>query len=664
MASRTHHHYSDRPDASPRRYPVEFVHLILTAVVCIGVFHVLGGRLDRTQFAAPAAIAFISACTGLLLLSHRERQLENGAARMAVEYELVCCSEMRFSSLISNSPDITIVLAPYGEVTFASAGVERILGVDAGSLIGNPVFDCVHPDEAALLRLVIQRVSENADASATSEARLLKANGDWLDFEIVIANMLGTPSIEGILLTCRDISERKTIERQLQHQAFNDSLTGLYNCAVFTTRLDHTIKRAKANDTTLSVISIDVRRLKQVNETFGPEIGDRLLIESAQRLLGCVNPTDTVSRLGGDEFGILVDNPASEIIAIRVAEKAARALSEPLNFGDTQFLPAVDIGMVVNGESYATPCDLIRDAQTAMYHAKARESAHPVIFTTGMTASPSTHPRIETELRLALVQGQFEVHYQPIAGLNDGAMKQVEALVRWKHPERGLLPPSEFVAIAEASGLFSGIGLWVLQRACEDAATWQREVPQAPPFGVAVNMSAVQLSQEHLDFQIESVLKQSGLAPAFLTLEISDAALMQCDDSLPDKLQSLKNMGVRIAVDNFGAGDSSIAYLRTLPIDMLKLDKALVHRLGVKDANDTVAAVIGLGKTMALDIACEGIETAVQLAILKDLGCEKGQGYFIARPMPVEHILSILKLQLPLNAYDEYRSPSASAFAA
>jgi diguanylate cyclase (GGDEF)-like protein len=437
------------------------------------------------------------------------------------------------------------------------------------------------------------------------------------------------------------LSQLTRLKEELRHQAFHDHLTGLPNRTLFTERVAYALERQDRAKQSLAVLFLDLDDFKTINDSLGHPAGDQVLVTVAERLRRCIRPSDTVSRLGGDEFGILLDDMTGPSDALVAAERIIQALNAPayLDGREVSIRASVGITLDTHGEKAET---LLRNADVAMYMAKRRGKGRYQVFESSMHAEMVDRLEMTAHLARAIEQHEFTLEYQPIVNLETRSVEGVEALVRWRHPNRGLLAPSEFIPLAEDTGLIVPLGIAVLREACLRAAGWQ--VPGHPPLAVSVNLSPKQLADPNLVTEVDLALKASGLEPSCLILEMTEDVLMHETDAILHTLREVKSLGVRLAIDDFGTGYSSLSYLERFPVDMLKIAKTFVDQLGNGEPRSPlVEAVIGLGEALGLRTVAEGIETAEQLDRLRGLRCEQGQGYLFARPLDERSIDLLLR---------------------
>ena len=440
------------------------------------------------------------------------------------------------------------------------------------------------------------------------------------------------------------ISEQERISRELQeskehfrHAAFHDKLTGLPNRALITDYLRVEIERARKDPAHgFAVLFLDLDRFKNINDSLGHTVGDQLLVTIASRLSACLRPADMVARLGGDEFAVLLVG-ATQDEAVSVAGRIQEALSQPYNLRGHEVFTTTSIGIAMSEMGYDHPEDILRDADTAMYRAKERGKARCEVFTKSMHINAVTRLQLENDLRRAIERGEFRVHYQPIVSLENDRITGFEALVRWQHPERGLVSPNEFVPVAEETGMIVPIGLWVLRESCRRVRGWQRQSPANAALALSVNLSGRQFTQHDLVAQIERVLGETGFDPAHLRLEITESVVMENAEAAVGMLRQLRALGVKISIDDFGTGYSSLSYLHRLPINTLKVDRSFVQRMGTGDENsELVKTIVTLANNLGLEVVAEGVETNEQRAELLAINCGFAQGYLFSRPLDGE----------------------------
>jgi diguanylate cyclase (GGDEF)-like protein/PAS domain S-box-containing protein len=456
------------------------------------------------------------------------------------------------------------------------------------------------------------------------------SRGD-VDFLQSLANVLG------------DALERQSIEDDIRHRALHDPLTGLPNRALFLDRVEHALARLGRRTSLAAIMFLDLDHFKLINDSLGHHVGDELLAAAAPRLSQAVRVSDTVARFGGDEFGVLLEDIRSPRDAIETAERIASSFARPFVLGDGRHVVSTSIGIALarGGER---PQELIRDADAAMYRAKERGRARYELFDEAMRGRAIARLQVENDLRGALDRGELRLDYQPIVSLRHRSVVGAEALLRWEHPQRGVVLPSEFVGIAEENGLIEPIGRWALERACRQAVRWQREQPEAPPIGVSVNLSVVQFARRDLPQIVDSALRASDLDPALLSLEITESVMLRDVEAFTDALGALKEIGVKLVLDDFGTGYSSLGYLTRLPLDVLKIDRSFVEGLGVDRRDTAIAeAIVAMSRALSLEVVAEGVETEAQLAELDRLGCDLAQGFYFSRPVSPRKIAELLR---------------------
>jgi diguanylate cyclase (GGDEF)-like protein/PAS domain S-box-containing protein len=555
----------------------------------------------------------------------------------------------RFRSLVDNASDVITVVDEAGTIRYQTASGGRLVGVAADDLLGSNYLDLAAPEDRDHLGAMLSDLATSAGKTATAQYRLHQTDGAVRFVESIATNLIADPAIRGLVLNTRDVTERKALEDELAHQAFHDSLTGLSNRAVFRQMVEHALTRSARNGDRLAVLILDLDGFKTVNDSQGHDVGDQLLIHVGRRLKACARASDTVARLGGDEFAILLEDQVDDDRAKGTAGRLLAQLTAPFEVGGKELFIGASVGIAFNADGVTQPDTLIRNADTAMYAAKATGKGRFEVFQPLMHRRAREQFEVQSDLQHAIARNEFTVHYQPIVDVPTQAILGMEALIRWEHPVRGLLPPIEFIGIAEEIGLIVPMGRWVMAEACRQTAEWRAQYPGASDLYVSVNLSTRQLLEPDLVEQVREVLAETGLHPAALTLEITEGSLMQGVVETTVKLKGLKELGVRLAVDDFGTGSSSLGYLRKFPIDVLKIDKSFVDEITTEgpDGPALVRAIIDLAKNLHLSTVAEGIELNEQLAELRAAGCGSGQGYLFARPLRSEAMASLLEVSAP-----------------
>ena len=602
---------------------------VVLAVVVGGLALAFGDGLERFlgwNALALLLLAVIRQVAALLenlsLTTHLEQRVQERTAELDR-------SEQRFRSLVQSSSDVVTVINEDGAITYQSPSMGRVFGHDSDGLLNTSYFDLVHMDDHVALAALIQSSMQRQGTNVAAELRIRHGDGRWCHAEVLGTSLLDHAVVAGILLNARDVTERKALENQLSHQAFHDPLTNLANRALFADRLEHALKRAARRRRPLAVLYFDLDGFKGVNDTLGHVTGDLLLKEVASRLAASVRAGDTISRWGGDEFGILLEELATDAEANAAAERLIDALREPFSVAGTEVFISASIGIVVS-ELGAEACDdLLRYADLAMYRAKADRPGSYCRYEPGMQAGVKARVELDRDLRQAIERHELFVAYQPIVDLATGRIVGVEALARWTHPTRGAIPPVEFIPVAEANGLINIIGEFVLREACRNARRW-RAINK--DLTMSVNLSARQL-QESLVGTILDILRESSLDPRALTLEITESMLIGQTAGPLGILQTLRELGISIAIDDFGTGYSSLSYLHRFPVDSLKVDRSFVELLGGSEQPGLTRSIVRLADELGLRTVAEGIEHDEQLRALRHLGCTLGQGYLFARPM-------------------------------
>lgn len=545
-------------------------------------------------------------------------------------------SEERFRSLIQNATDLITLTDANGVILYESPAITEMLGLLPHETIGNHLFDEVHPDDRPR---AVEYLRDAVDAPGPNEAielRFRHVDGSWRSIEACVTNLLEDPAVAAMVFNSHDVTERRMFEEQLQRQAFYDPLTGLPNRSLLLDRIEHALARTKRGGHRVAVAFLDLDRFKVVNDSLGHAAGDRLLVNVAHRLLDAVRAEDTVARLGGDEFVVLIEDVAdlSEVAAI--ARRVIDIFQTPVAVDDHEAFVATSIGVALSGErgEAIDSGELLRNADIALYRAKGEGRGRFVIFDPSMNVFSAERLSLESDLQRAVERGELRLAFQPEVDLRTGKITGLEALARWEHPRRGLIAPGDFIPIAEETGLIVQIGQWVLEEACRQARAWRDQALTSEPLTIAVNLSARQFQQAGLVEHLECVLADTDIEPAQLRLEITESVLVQEAGAARATLQRVKDLGVQIAIDDFGIGYSSLAYLTRLLADTLKVDRSFVAAIGRDEQSFAiVAAVASLAHALGMSVTAEGIETARQLELVRASGCDHGQGYHFSKPV-------------------------------
>jgi diguanylate cyclase (GGDEF)-like protein/PAS domain S-box-containing protein len=561
----------------------------------------------------------------------------------------------QFRSLVHQASDLITVVDTDGRILYQSPSSERLMGVSPDALVGTRLDELVLAEDRGLLDGILTEAAADPRSPVTGGFRVRHADGTTRDVDAVVSNLLADPTVRGLVLNTRDVTERTRLEAELERRALFDSLTNLPNRAVFRDRLDHALARTARRPETLAVLLLDLDEFKLVNDSLGHDAGDELLVVLSGRIQGCARSSDTVARLGGDEFAILLEDAVSEESALAFADRVLAALKQPFEVRGREVFVGASVGIVLDDGSGAQPDDLIRNADTAMYAAKAEGKGKCAIFRPAMHERTLEVFEVQADLQHALIRGELVLHYQPIVDFRTGRIEGLEALVRWNHPTRGLVMPGAFIPVAEETGMIVPLGVWVLGEACRQTAEWRARLGGAGDVWVSVNLSTRQLLEIDLIDRVAEVLRESTLDPSALVLEITEGALMQDVEQTSFKLHALKALGARLALDDFGTGSSSLGHLRRFPIDVLKIDKSFVDGVAEPDSEGAalVRAILELARTLHMSTVAEGIELVEQHEQLAAAGCDWAQGYLFARPMPpgpLEEILREGRSLLPLDS--------------
>jgi diguanylate cyclase (GGDEF)-like protein/PAS domain S-box-containing protein len=551
--------------------------------------------------------------------------------------------EARFRSLVQHSSDVITVVDGSGITRYMSPAVHQVLGWTLESALGKRLADLVHPEDVDAATALLEAAGRSSGATANAILRVRHANGDWRHIETIGTGLLDDPSIRGIVLNTRDVSERTVLEAELTHQAYHDPLTGLVNRGRFRTLVDEALSRSGPDRNNVAVLYLDLDGFKNVNDSFGHSDGDQMLVETGHRLRNATRGGDTVARLGGDEFAILLERVTTDADAIIIADRVTNTMKRPFKLRGGEIVAGASIG-IARGDASADADDLLRNADVAMYVGKRGQKGQYMVFQPEMYAAVRDRLTLETELRRDIERGNLTLAFQPIIDLAGDRVAGVEALVRWPHSERGLLGPNEFIPMAESTGLIVPLGRWVLREACRLGASWRMMLPDNATFTVAVNISGNQLQNAELTDDIVAALERSGLPPSFLMLEITESTVARDGDAARDRLRTLKSLGVQLAIDDFGMGYSSLSSLERFPIDVLKIDKAFVGHVGADGSRRSLARmIVALGDALSLRTIAEGVERPEQVAGLAAMGCAYAQGFYYSRPVTPAEITQMIQ---------------------
>lgn len=554
-------------------------------------------------------------------------------------------SEEQFRLTFEMAPIGMAISSLKGKFTRVNQALCDALAYSKAELLELSFAEISHPDDWEVHHNLEQKLINGEETSFQIEKRFIAKNGcvvDTLLKVLVVLDSQGKPLHFNNQIV--DITERKSMEQQLLHDALHDALTGLPNRALFMDRLEQQLKRSQNHSGYLfAVLFLDLDRFKVVNDSVGHLIGDKLLIEIARRLKKSVAPTDTVARLGGDEFTILLENISSKSEATLVAESIYQTLSFSFHIDGYELFSTASIGIALSSQGYEKPEDILRDADLTMYSAKEQGKARYEVFDRSLRDRALQRLELETDLRRALERGEFEVYYQPITSLSLGILSGFEALARWNHPTKGAISPSEFIPVCEETGLIVPLSNWLLKEACKTALSWQLEYPEHPTIKISVNLSGQQFRDQQLVTEVENILQETGLGGKYLKLEITESILIDNLDAVTEIILKLRKQEIQFSIDDFGTGYSSLSYLHRFPVDTIKIDRSFVSQMQSNGDNSAIVkAIVTLAHMLDMDVIAEGIETTSQLAQLKLLQCEYGQGFFFSKPLSKENAAAFI----------------------
>jgi diguanylate cyclase (GGDEF)-like protein/PAS domain S-box-containing protein len=583
--------------------------------------------------------ALILLIIGRQMLTVREnrqltRYLESRVAERAAD---LTAREQRFRALVRHSSESLAVIDADSTVRYQSDSIEPIFGYSADQLTGHRLSRLMGRRSGARLDAAIASIAGRPYGTAVFSVTVPHRDGRWLDSEMMLTNLLDDEHVHGLVLNTRDVSEATELQARLMHEAYHDGLTGLPSRVLFAERL----ARALAGDSPVAVLLLDLDGFKGINDSLGHAAGDHLLRHFAGLLRAAVREDDLVARFGGDEFAVLIESAATVGEAELVAARVVELLQQPLHVDGRDIHIGASVGL-----AYATEAgdvdQLMRNADLAMYQAKSAGGGRVSSYQPRMLTSLVDRLQLEADLRLALDRGELRLHYQPTVDLADHRIVGFEALVRWQHPTRGLIPPQDFIGVAEAGGLIVPLGAWVLTEACRQAVAWAAEVPW--PLKMAVNVSVRQFERTDVAEVVAGVLAETGMPPGGLCLEMTESVLLSDTEENLGQLHRLKALGLTLAMDDFGTGYSSLAYLSRFPMDVLKVDRSFVQRLDGDDKDVAlVETIVRLAQRLGMSTVAEGIEEPSQLAELRRMGCDLGQGYYLSRPQPAAEAGRLLR---------------------
>jgi len=548
--------------------------------------------------------------------------------------------EAKNRALLNAIPDLIFQLSSDGIILDIKPAKDYTLDLPAREVISKNVCEVLPSEVAHQTTYYIKQALRTHENQVFEYERLINNSAAHYEVRIV-----ATTENE-VLAIIRNVTKRKLLEIQLLHDALHDALTGLPNRNLFMNRLTHVVDLAKRrNDYLFAVLFIDLDRFKVINDSLGHIIGDQLLVAISSKLKACLRPGDTVARLGGDEFAILLEDINSINDATLIAERIQQELLLPLNLDGHEVFTTASIGIVSSAIRYERPEELLRDADTAMYHAKSLGKSRYELFDSTMHARVVALLQLENDLRRAVERQEFQIYYQPIVSLTTGKIAGFEALVRWQHPEHGLVSPDAFIQLAEETGLILPIGEWILYEACQQAQLWQALCPEQPPLTISVNISSKQFSQPNLAKQIGQILRQTKLQPSSLKLEITESIIMENTKLTKAAIEDLKALNIHLCLDDFGTGYSSLSYLHSFPVDTLKADRSFISAMDISNENSSLnitRTIMMLAHNLGINVVAEGVETAKQLMQLKALKCQFAQGYFFSKPLAREEAEALI----------------------
>jgi diguanylate cyclase (GGDEF)-like protein/PAS domain S-box-containing protein len=542
-------------------------------------------------------------------------------------------SEARFRLMVQYSSDVVAVIDDNNLVTYVSPSIETMLGYTVADVMGRNIFELLSIAESERLR----ELSVPDLSGQSTEVHVQGVDGRVRSLEVGVTDMRLQPEVDGIVLNIRDVSDRKTLEADLRHQALHDDLTGLANRALFAERLTEAVRAGSRSQALVAVLFVGLDNFKLINDSLGHVVGDEVLLKVVDRLQHVLRISDVTARFGGDDFAILMGDAQAELEVIAVAETVREALGQRLVVGEHEFYLTASVGIAIDADRAASAEDLLRYADAAVHHAKRAGKDRFVLFEEHMETSASEEPETKNALVRAVENNEFVLHYQPIVDLASSQIRGVEALIRWEDPERGMISPASFIPLAEESGLIRPIGMWVVAQAAHDLAKWR-----AMGFDIycSVNVSGRQLDEAHFAQNFVTKVNESGVDPTAIVVELTESVL--ATEGVADVFDRFHDEGYRLALDDFGTGYSAFQYLQTFNIDIIKIDPSFVQAMNTADDAGVVEAVLDVSRRIEARTLAEGIENVDELRQLKQMGVELGQGYYFSRPIPAEKLQALL----------------------
>ena len=611
---------------------------VLPALVKFGRWR---GRLTFVSDAGPLPVSAV-------MVAHRNHEgditevsvVARDLSELRVAEDRVSATETRFEALVEHVTDLIAVLDPDGTIRYASPAVSRTLGHDDGGLDGTNVLSLVHPDDAPEDLTSLAQPDDQGIGSPVV-LRVRASDGAWRHFEVIVSDLTDNPAIGGVVLNARDVTERVMVAHELANRAFTDSLTGLPNRVRLLDRLAVLLDRgAELPGEAPPIVAMvcDIDQFKPLNASVGAEGGDALLREVADRMRGIVDDPMTLARLGGDTFVVVIPGPADVTAAMRLANRIRAAVAAPIDVDGREVTLSLSVG-IAEARSEDDPDLLIQRAEQAMGRAKKNGGDRTELFDGALAEASTRRHTIDQQLRHALDHDGLSVHFQPIIDVETDQVVAAEALLRVHDDDGMMLSPAEFIEAAESSGLISQLGLQVLEATCEQMAVWASRSGEAVPRAVAVNVSPRQLADPDLPAQVQQVLASTGVDPTSLSLEITESILIGAEPTVDAGISYLRSLGVRIGLDDFGTGQSSLGYLKRFPLDFVKIDRSLVAGLGLNEQDTAIVrATIELAHNLGLIVTAVGVENDEQLEALGILGCDQAQGYLFAPALPADEL--------------------------